>query len=46
MQNNSLSTSSANITRCFWLFIVLLLITVGLYGYNYTNAYLTEKNTH
>ncbi|WP_338658071.1 phosphotransferase RcsD [Yersinia enterocolitica] len=43
MQNNSLSTSSANITRCFWLFIVLLLITVGLYGYNYTNAYLTEK---
>lgn len=42
MQNNS-STSSANITRCFWLFIVLLLITVGLYGYNYTNAYLTEK---
>ncbi|MGE4798899.1 phosphotransferase RcsD [Yersinia hibernica] len=43
MQNNSLSTSSANITRCFWLFIVLLLITMGLYGYNYTNAYLTEK---
>lgn len=42
MQNNS-SSSSANITRCFWLFIVLLLITVGLYGYNYTNAYLTEK---
>lgn len=43
MQNNSLSTRSANITRCFWLFIVLLLITFGLYGYNYTNAYLTEK---
>ncbi|CNH82236.1 MULTISPECIES: phosphotransferase RcsD [Yersinia] len=43
MQNNSLSTSSANITRCFWLFIVLLLITIGLYGYNYTNAYLTDK---
>ncbi|QDW34100.1 phosphotransferase RcsD [Yersinia sp. KBS0713] len=43
MQNNSLSTSSAKITRCFWLFIVLLLITIGLYGYNYTNAYLTEK---
>ncbi|CNK32418.1 phosphotransferase RcsD [Yersinia mollaretii] len=43
MQNNSLSTSPAKITRCFWLFIVLLLITIGLYGYNYTNAYLTEK---
>ncbi|CFR03461.1 phosphotransferase RcsD [Yersinia kristensenii] len=43
MQNNSLSPSSANITRCFWLFIVLLLISMGLYGYNYTNAYLTEK---
>ncbi|CNJ83963.1 phosphotransfer intermediate protein in two-component regulatory system with RcsBC [Yersinia aldovae] len=43
MQNNSLSTNSANITRCFWLFIVLILITVGLYGYNYTNAYLSEK---
>lgn len=46
MQNNSLSTSPAKITRCFWLFIVLLLITIGLYGYNYTNAYLTEKNMH
>ncbi|CNB92512.1 phosphotransferase RcsD [Yersinia alsatica] len=43
MQNNSPSTSSVNITRCFWLFIVLLLITMGLYGYNYTNAYLTDK---
>ncbi|MFA3761697.1 phosphotransferase RcsD [Yersinia sp. 2466 StPb PI] len=43
MQNNSLSTSSANITRCFWLFIVLLLVTMGLYSYNYTNAYLAEK---
>lgn len=43
MQNNSSSTSSVNITRGFWLFIVLLLITIGLYGYNYTNAYLTEK---
>ncbi|CNH58922.1 phosphotransfer intermediate protein in two-component regulatory system with RcsBC [Yersinia massiliensis] len=43
MQNNSPSTHSAKIMRCFWLFIVLLLITFGLYGYNYTNAYLTEK---
>ncbi|CQI97257.1 phosphotransferase RcsD [Yersinia frederiksenii] len=43
MQNNSPSTHSAKITRYFWLFIVLLLITFGLYGYNYTNAYLTEK---
>ncbi|CNI59950.1 phosphotransferase RcsD [Yersinia rohdei] len=43
MQNNSLSSSAVNITRCFWLFILLLLITLGLYGYNYTNAYLTEK---
>ncbi|WON75624.1 phosphotransferase RcsD [Serratia sp. UGAL515B_01] len=31
------------ITRSFWLFIVLLVIVIGLYGYNYTNAYLTEK---
>lgn len=43
MQNNSSTHSAANITRYFWLFIVLLLMTVGLYAYNYTNAYLTEK---
>jgi two-component system sensor histidine kinase RcsD len=43
MPNNLLSTNSANITRCFWLFIVLIFIAMGLYGYNYTNAYLTEK---
>ncbi|CNH83412.1 phosphotransferase RcsD [Yersinia ruckeri] len=43
MQNNSLPIKLSNMTRCFWLFIVLLLITMGLYGYNYTNAYLAEK---
>lgn len=43
MQNNSTFARSANITRCFWLFIVLIFIAMGLYGYNYTNAYLTEK---
>ncbi|MGG7668303.1 phosphotransferase RcsD [Yersinia sp. J1] len=43
MQNNSLPLSLTNIARCFWLFILLLLIAVGLYGYNYTNAYLAEK---
>ncbi|KFK93230.1 MULTISPECIES: phosphotransferase RcsD [unclassified Serratia (in: enterobacteria)] len=43
MQNKRLTISSSYITRCFWLFIVLLVIALGLYGYNYTNAYLTEK---
>ncbi|TQI81361.1 two-component system sensor histidine kinase RcsD [Serratia fonticola] len=42
-QNKQLTISSRYITRSFWLFIVLLAIGVGLYGYNYTNAYLTEK---
>ncbi|CAI2516463.1 Sensor-like histidine kinase RcsD [Serratia ficaria] len=43
MQNKQLTISSNNITRSFLLFIVLLLIGIGLYGYNYTNAWLTEK---
>ena len=38
MQNKQLTISSSNITRCFLLFIVLLTIGIGLYGYNYTNA--------
>ena len=43
MQNKQLTISSSNITRCFLLFIVLLTIGIGLYGYNYTNARLAEK---
>lgn len=43
MQNKQLTISSSNITRSFWLFIVLLTIDIGLYGYNYTNAWLVEK---
>ncbi|VDZ60479.1 Sensor-like histidine kinase RcsD [Serratia odorifera] len=43
MQNKQLIISSSNITRCFLVFIVLLFVGIGLYGYNYTNAYLTEK---
>lgn len=43
MQNKQLTISSSNITRCFLLFIVLLTIGIGLYGYNYTNAWLAEK---
>jgi two-component system sensor histidine kinase RcsD len=43
MQNKQLTISSNNITRCFLLFIVLLTIGIGLYGYNYTNAWLAEK---
>lgn len=43
MQNKRLTISSSYITRCFWLFIVLLAVALGLYGYNYTNAYLAEK---
>ncbi|VXC92180.1 phosphotransfer intermediate protein in two-component regulatory system with RcsBC [Enterobacterales bacterium 8AC] len=43
MQNKRLTISSSYLTRCFWLFIVLLAVALGLYGYNYTNAYLTEK---
>ncbi|QLH62821.1 phosphotransferase RcsD [Serratia symbiotica] len=43
MQNKQLTISSSNITRSFWLFIVLLTIGIGLYGYNYTNAWLVEK---
>ncbi|CAI0869561.1 phosphotransferase RcsD [Serratia liquefaciens] len=43
MQNKQLTISSSNITRCFLLFAVLLTIAIGLYGYNYTNAWLAEK---
>ncbi|AHG18715.1 tRNA(5-methylaminomethyl-2-thiouridylate) methyltransferase [Chania multitudinisentens RB-25] len=43
MQSKQLTISSSYITRSFWLFIVLLAVAVGLYGYNYTNAYLVEK---
>ncbi|MFC0225418.1 phosphotransferase RcsD [Serratia aquatilis] len=42
-KNKQLTINSSYITRSFWLFIVLLAIAIGLYGYNYTNAYLTEK---
>ena len=45
MQNKQLTISSSNITRCFLLFIVLLTIGIGLYGYNYTNARLAERST-
>lgn len=44
MQNKPLTISSNDITRTLLLFIVLLTIGVGLYGYNYTNALLAEKN--
>lgn len=43
MQNKQLTISSSNITRCFLLFSALLTIAIGLYGYNYTNAWLAEK---
>ena len=43
MQNKQLTISSSNIPRCFLLFAVLLTIAIGLYGYNYTNAWLAEK---
>ncbi|GAA3600834.1 phosphotransferase RcsD [Gibbsiella greigii] len=43
MQNKQLTISSTNLTRCFLLFIVLLLVSLGLYGYNYTNSWLAEK---
>jgi len=43
MQNKQLTISSSNITRSFWLFIVLLPIGIGLYGDNYTNAWLVVK---
>ncbi|MGB8664576.1 MAG: phosphotransferase RcsD [Serratia inhibens] len=43
MQNKQLTISSSNITRFFLLFTVLLTIAIGLYGYNYTNAWLAEK---
>lgn len=45
MQNKQLTISSSNITRFFLLFTVLLTIAIGLYGYNYTNAWLAEKST-
>jgi two-component system sensor histidine kinase RcsD len=43
MPNKPLTISSSNITRFFLLFIVLLVTAISLYGYNYTNAYLTGK---
>lgn len=43
MAGKYLSLTSTNITRFFWLFIVLLVMGLGLYGYNYTNAYLNDK---
>lgn len=41
--NKYLSLTSSSITRFFWLFILLLSMALGLYGYNYTNAYLSDK---
>lgn len=43
MSGKYLSLTSTNITRFFWLFILLLALGLGLYGYNYTNAYLNDK---
>ncbi|MFS7306907.1 phosphotransferase RcsD [Rahnella inusitata] len=43
MSGKYLSLTSNNITRFFWLFILLLALGLGLYGYNYTNAYLNDK---
>lgn len=43
LQDRQLTINSRYITRSFWLFIVLLAMAIGLYSYNYTNAYLTEK---
>ncbi|AEF46571.1 multi-sensor signal transduction histidine kinase [Serratia sp. AS12] len=43
MQNKQLTISSSTITRSFLLFTVLLTMAIGLYGYNYTNAWLAEK---
>ncbi|QHA88725.1 phosphotransferase RcsD [Serratia rhizosphaerae] len=45
MQNQQLTISSGNIIRCFLVFIVLLFVSLGLYGYNYTNAYLSDKKS-
>ncbi|MBU9821067.1 phosphotransferase RcsD [Rahnella sp. BCC 1045] len=43
MAGKYLSLTSTNITRFFWLFILLLVVGLGLYGYNYTNAYMNDK---
>lgn len=43
MPSKYLSLTSTNITRFFWLFILLLAMGLGMYGYNYTNAYLNDK---
>ncbi|KQN46966.1 tRNA(5-methylaminomethyl-2-thiouridylate) methyltransferase [Serratia sp. Leaf50] len=43
MPSKYLSLTSTNITRFFWIFILLLAVGLGLYGYNYTNAYLNDK---
>ncbi len=43
LQDRQLTINSRYITRSFWLFVVLLAMAIGLYSYNYTNAYLTEK---
>jgi len=43
MPSKYLSLTSTNITRFFWLFILLLAMGLGMYGYNYTNAYLKDK---
>ncbi|GBU14306.1 phosphotransfer intermediate protein in two-component regulatory system with RcsBC [Enterobacterales bacterium] len=43
MTSKYLSLTSTNITRFFWLFILLLAMGLGMYGYNYTNAYLNDK---
>ncbi|MRT04434.1 phosphotransferase RcsD [Ewingella americana] len=43
MPSKYLSLTSTNITRFFWLFILLLAMGLGMYGYNYTNAYLRDK---
>ncbi|NMP27281.1 phosphotransferase RcsD [Rahnella sp. SAP-1] len=43
MASKYLSLTSTNITRFFLIFILLLVMGLGLYGYNYTNAYLNDK---
>lgn len=43
MPKKNFSISSSNIGHCFWLFIILLLLTLGLHSYNYINLYLTQK---
>lgn len=43
MQNKPLTISSNNVTHILLLFIVLLTIGVGLYGYNSPHAWLAEK---